>query len=88
MGEPEGDLQTLFQTYLDERAASITWLTTLTDADWSTTVTTPYRTMSAGDMLASWVAHDILHIRQCVELKWAITTRELQPYDVGYAGGW
>ncbi len=88
IGDPEGDLQTLFTIYLDEREASIKWLKTLTDVDWSTEFTTPYRTMSAGDMLASWVAHDILHIRQFVELKWAITTHALQPYEVGYAGGW
>ena len=87
-GDPHGDLQMLFKTYLEERQDSIKLLKTLTDADWSIEFETPFRVMSSGDMLASWVAHDILHIRQFVELKWAITTRDLQPYGVGYAGPW
>jgi hypothetical protein len=48
----------------------------------------PFGQISAGDMFASWVAHDLLHIRQLVELHWAYTTRQLQPYNVEYAGGW
>ena len=87
-GDPQGDLQTLFKTYLEERQDSIKWLKNLTDVDWSIEFETPFRVISAGDMLSSWVVHDILHIRQFVELKWAITTRDLQPYSVGYAGEW
>lgn len=85
---PQGDLQTLFKTYLEERQHSIEWLNNLTNVDWSIEYETPFRVISAGDMLSSWVAHDILHLRQLVELKWAITTRYLQPYDVAYAGEW
>ena len=32
-------------------------------------------TLSAGDMLVSWVEHDILHLRQMVELMHAATLR-------------
>jgi hypothetical protein len=39
-------------------------------------------------MVASWVAHDVLHMRQLVELTWAWTTRLVAPYKVNYAGTW
>jgi hypothetical protein len=39
-------------------------------------------------MFAAWVAHDLLHIRQLVELHYGWTTQQLQPYDAGYAGEW
>ena len=42
----------------------------------------------AGDMLAAWVAHDLLHLRQLVELHFAWTAQQLQPYSVAYAGDW
>jgi len=44
--------------------------------------------MKAGDMLASWVAHDGLHIRQLVELRRARTETLANPYFIGYAGDW
>lgn len=86
--DPQGDLQTLFKMYREERHDSIKWLKSLSNVDWSIEFETPFRVMSAGNMLSSWVVHDILHIRQFVELKWAITTRDLEPYDVDYAGEW
>jgi hypothetical protein len=40
-------------------------------------------------MMAAWVAHDILHQRQLVELQWAYMTRQVvTPYQVRYAGDW
>jgi len=44
--------------------------------------------MKAGEMFASWVAHDNLHIRQLVELRRNLIERMTQPYDIGYAGDW
>ena len=49
-----------------EREKSFTWLNGLQDPVWEKTYTTPYRTISAGEMFACWVAHDNLHIRQLV----------------------
>src|SRR5262245_9599451 len=48
-GNPYGDLQMLFKTYLEERQDSIKLLKTLTDADWSIEFKTPFRVMSSGD---------------------------------------
>jgi hypothetical protein len=44
--------------------------------------------MRAGDMLAAWVAHDLLHMRQLVELHRTYTVTQLAPYDTRYAGEW
>ena len=45
-------------------------------------------TLSAGDMLVSWVEHDILHLRQMVELMHGWNVKRASPYSVQYAGGW
>jgi hypothetical protein len=33
-------------------------------------------------------AHDLLHLRQLIELHWAYTQRATQPYQTRYAGDW
>lgn len=74
--------------FLAERKKSLNWLKSLTDPDWEAIHTTPWGEISAGNLMASWVAHDLLHIRQLVELKWAVTQIDLEPYQVAYAGDW
>jgi len=44
--------------------------------------------MKAGDMFASWVAHDNLHIRQLVELRRMRIENITKPYEIEYAGDW
>jgi len=34
------------------------------------------------------VAHDVLHMRQLVELKYAYMAQAMEPYKVKYAGDW
>lgn len=84
----ERDLAEVFEAFAAERAKSLDWLRSLNDPDWDAAYTTPYRTMKAGDMFASWVAHNSLHIRQLNELRFARILRLAEPYDVGYAGDW
>jgi hypothetical protein len=74
--------------FLAEREKSLNWLKSLTNPDWDAIHTTPWGEISAGNLMASWVAHDLLHIRQLVELKWAVTQIDLEPYQVAYAGDW
>ena len=75
--------------FLQERQRSLDWLEELETPNWDAFRATPWRNqITAGDMLASWVAHDILHMRQLVELKWATTLPDLEPYQVDYAGVW
>jgi hypothetical protein len=82
------DLQESLGNYLTERRKSLDWLPTLGQADWNIARTAPFGQIKAGDIFVAWAAHDLLHIRQLVELHWAWTVREAQPFDVRYAGDW
>ena len=83
------DLGESLADYLQERQRSLEWLRGLTDVFWDTPVRqSPVPGFRAGDFLVSWVAHDILHQRQLVELKWAYGLTMYAPYDPGYAGDW
>ena len=82
------DLAVSVDDFLKERRKSLAWLRELETPDWQTSVTAPFGKLSAGDMLAAWVAHDLLHLRQLVELHWAYTLQTAQPYQVNYAGEW
>src|SRR5215212_6962872 len=84
----ERDLTQSLDDFLNERKKSMEWLKGLANSNWEASYTTPYRTMTAGDMFASWVVHDILHLRQLVELRYARVLRLTSPYNVEYAGGW
>jgi len=83
------DPETSAQNFLVERQRSLAWLKTLSAPDWDVFYTFPsgYK-LSAGDLLASWLAHDCLHLRQLAELHWKYTAFLAQPYRVDYAGPW
>ncbi len=81
-------LQEQLAVFQEERDKSIAWLATLTDPDWHTEISFSWGEISAGELLASWLAHDLLHLRQLVELRYALTMHSSQPYGVRYAGEW
>jgi hypothetical protein len=74
--------------FLTEREKSLNWLRGLNSPDWTTTCPTPWGQITAGDMFAAWVGHDLLHLRQLVELHWAYTNQAVKPYTTSYAGDW
>jgi hypothetical protein len=81
------------ERFLDERAESLGWLQGLGKPDWSLSSQAAFGpdevlTLSAGDVMLSWVAHDYLHIRQINELLYGWNERSGAPYSVRYAGGW
>jgi hypothetical protein len=82
------DLSESVENFLKERRKSLDWLRGLASPDWQASVTQPYGQFSAGDILAAWVAHDLLHLRQLVELHWAYGKRTAEPFKVDYAGEW
>jgi hypothetical protein len=82
------DLSQSVEDFLKERQKSLTWLNGLGTPDWQSSVNAPFGLLAAGDMFAAWVAHDLLHLRQLVELHWAYTVRVAEPYKVNYAGEW
>lgn len=74
-------------SFLEERGAALTWLATLGAADWSQCSTQgKLGTLSAGDLLASWVAHDLRHLAQASRLLYGALAADVAPYSVAYAG--
>jgi hypothetical protein len=84
----ERDLAESIRNFLNERQQSLAWLQRLPEMDWEKSAEAPFGRITAGDMFAAWVAHDLLHLRQLVELHWAYTVQSVQPYSVRYAGEW
>jgi hypothetical protein len=82
-------LEPSLANFLKERQASLAWLRSLGNADWQVGVPAPWGGLFyAGDMFSAWAAHDLLHMRQLVELQHAWIVRQAGPYDTGYAGDW
>jgi hypothetical protein len=76
------------EKFFAEREKSLTWLDDLPKVDWNVTYTSSFGSMSAGEMFASWIAHDNLHIRQLVELRRHRLEMISEPYPIAYAGDW
>jgi hypothetical protein len=74
--------------FFGERQKSLAWLEEISASDWDTTYTSPYGSVSAGEMLSCWIAHDNLHLRQFVELRRARIENITKPYPIEYAGEW
>jgi hypothetical protein len=77
------------QQLLRERRQSIDWLNGLTAPNWENVYRHPAGfQLRAGDLLAAWLAHDFLHLRQLVELHYAWVKQSSLPYEIEYAGDW
>ena len=82
------DLQESLETFLEERAKSIEWLRGLPSPEWNNSDSHPIAgTFHAGDMLAAWVAHDLLHIGQLARLHVEYLRHVAAPYSLRYATG-
>ncbi len=80
------EMRTLFRR---ERERSIAWLGTLEDVDWSKGYERSDGTiLTAGDLLASWVAHDQIHLRQLARLQYGYLRATCSPFSPDYAGPW
>ena len=83
------NLEETLRHFLDERARSVVWLRGLRSAKWMSTHTHPVLgSIRAGDLLAAWVAHDWLHIRQIARIQWQRIGELAQPFKTEYAGEW
>ena len=83
------DLGASLENFLDERTVSLEWLRSVPSPNWENEHGIPdVGSLRAGDILAAWVAHDLLHLRQLIELHYAHQQQAAQPYSVAYAGGW
>lgn len=82
------DVDRVLTRFRESRRNSLAWLDSLSDPDWGTVHTAPFGQISAGDLLASWAAHDQLHLRQLVEIQHGLLGMWTRPYAVDYAGTW
>lgn len=82
------DLDDSFAKFLTERRNSLNWVEKLESPNWDAVYTTSFGTMKAGDILCAWVAHDLLHMRQLIELHYAYLATTTKPFSMEYAGEW
>ena len=84
----EGDLFETLKRYMSLRNDALVWLDTLENPDWDMKYEAPFGEVTAGDMFVSWVTHDLLHMRQLIELQHAYLVEGSKPYRFDYAGDW
>jgi hypothetical protein len=74
-----------------ERAASMVWLRTLRDVDWTRAYIHPkVGPVTAGELMVSWAAHDALHVRQIAKRLFELAARDgaAEGFFTRYAGEW
>lgn len=83
------DLSQTLTDFEKERADSIAWLRSLAPVDWSIAYVHPkVGPVRAGELMASWAAHDALHLRQISKRLYQLAQRDAPGTSVVYAGEW
>jgi hypothetical protein len=84
----EHDLGEVLDRFRSERTNSVAWLRGLRSADLSRVYQHPKAgIIHAGDLLASWLDHDLIHIRQITRLHHQWHVERARPFGTEYAGG-
>ena len=84
----ERDLAETLARFLNERRRSLQWLRGLTAPDLELGYQHPKAGLiRAGDLLVSWLDHDLIHIRQLTRLQHQWLVERARPYGTEYAGG-
>ena len=86
----ERDVEEGLRAFEQRRAAHVPWLRTLTDHDLASVYRHPqWGPVPASVLLASWSAHDALHLRQIAKRLYQLTAeRDAPGVDLRYAGAW
>jgi hypothetical protein len=83
------DLEESVARFEHERATSVTWLKGLRAPDWEVAHLHPrHGPIRAGDLLASWAAHDALHLRQIAKRLYELALVDMPGFITLYAGEW
>ncbi|MBL0340366.1 MAG: DinB family protein [Bacteroidetes bacterium] len=84
----EQDFNTMVAKFLLERKASIAWLQSLENPPLENSYMHPkLGPMSGRFILSNWLAHDYLHIRQILRIKYNYL-QYTSEQDLSYAGEW
>ena len=71
------------------RTGNVRWLRALKNPDWSVAHKHPkFGDIRAGDLLAAWAAHDLLHLRQIARRLYDDLAERGAPFSTRYAGAW
>jgi hypothetical protein len=85
------DFLSVFQDFINERSLSHQWLSSLpplSETVWDNVYHHPkIGPMSARFMLANWLAHDFLHLRQIARLRYEYL-QSISGQPLFYAGDW
>jgi hypothetical protein len=75
--------------FLCERDKTGKWLRGLHRPDWQVAHVLPEGGgLRAGDLLCSWLAHDLIHIRQMNRLHYEYLSQVRGEFSTAYAGNW
>lgn len=84
----EQDYERMIVEFTEERQTSVHWLRSLENPKWDNCYMHPDRgALPATLFFKNWLAHDILHIRQIIRLKYAYL-KETGGVPLDYAGEW
>lgn len=82
----EWDFRETLSAWQARRSDSVKWLLGLQGANWDATYEHPQiGSLSAGDLLVSWVTHDHLHLGQITRLQLAYHREAGRPFSSRYA---
>lgn len=85
----ERELAESVRRFVNARRESVLWLKGLRTADWGRTHLHPkHGPIAAGTLLASWAAHDALHLRQIAKRQHDLARRDAGTFPIDYAGPW
>lgn len=83
------ELDEVLTAFGEERRRSLEIIDGWRDADWDLVHKHPQMgSLRAGDLLISWMAHDLLHIRQITRLHRERIVASSGRYSAEYAGPW
>jgi hypothetical protein len=84
----EQDYDSVLDNFIYEREQSVKWLSSLKNPKWNNSYLHPkLGPMSAKLFLSNWLAHDLLHIRQIIKLRFDYL-KYISSEDLSYAGNW
>src|SRR5262245_8875314 len=83
------DVRESLARFVRERNVSLAWLSAPENIPWAAQTRNPkFKPMRVGDLIASWLAHDMIHIRQMNRLHYEYLAARKPGFSTGYAGKW